>query len=143
MFGQPFSDTPANLGAHGAITDLAARGLIEGYPDGTFKGDRAMTRYEMAMVIAGLLTRIEALQVPPPGAPAAASDQGQHQRYPPLGTGVPRGVDRDERSGGVGRGRAQRDQESPLATSESPAPFTLETASQFQIFNNSNFGFGG
>src|SRR5260370_42198623 len=68
-FAQPFADTPTNHWAYGAIADLAAKGLIEGYPDGTFKGDRAMTRYEMAVVVARLLARIETLQVPTPSAP--------------------------------------------------------------------------
>lgn len=58
-FGQPFADTPANHWAYEAFTQLAAKGLIQGYPDGTFKGDRTMTRYEMAMVVARLLARIE------------------------------------------------------------------------------------
>jgi hypothetical protein len=49
---------------------LAATGLIQGYPDGTFKGDRTMTRYEMAMVVARLLARSESIKIPPPpGAP--------------------------------------------------------------------------
>src|SRR5262249_45075376 len=50
--------------------ELAAKGLIEGYPDGTFKGDRAMTRYEMAMVVARLLARIESIQIPTPPPPS-------------------------------------------------------------------------
>src|SRR5437588_848793 len=69
-FAQPFADTPTNHWAYDAIAELAAKGLVEGYPDGTFKGDRAMTRYEMAMVVARLLARIESIQIPTP-APAA------------------------------------------------------------------------
>src|SRR2546428_8466164 len=65
-FAQPFADTPTNHWAYDAIAELAAKGLIEGYPDGTFKGDRAMTRYEMAMVVARLLARIESIQIPAP-----------------------------------------------------------------------------
>jgi hypothetical protein len=64
--GQPFADTPANHWAYEALAQLAAKGLIEGYPDGTFKGDRSMTRYEMAMVVARLLARIESIKIPPP-----------------------------------------------------------------------------
>jgi len=37
-FAQPFADTPTNHWAYDAIAELAAKGLIEGYPDGTFKG---------------------------------------------------------------------------------------------------------
>jgi len=47
---QPFADVPTDHWAYDAIAELAAKGLIEGYPDGAFRGDRAMTRYEMAMV---------------------------------------------------------------------------------------------
>ena len=68
-FAQPFADTPTNHWAYDAIAELAAKGLIEGYPDGTFKGDRAMTRYEMAMVVARLLARIESIQIPAPAPP--------------------------------------------------------------------------
>jgi S-layer family protein len=63
-FAQPFADVPTNHWAYDAIAELAAKGLVEGYPDGTFKGDRAMTRYEMAMVVARLLARIESIQIP-------------------------------------------------------------------------------
>lgn len=62
---QPFADVPTDHWAYDAIAELAAKGLIEGYPDGSFKGDRAMTRYEMAMVVARLLARIEAIKIPP------------------------------------------------------------------------------
>ncbi len=62
---QPFADVPTEHWAYDAIAELAAKGLIEGYPDGAFRGDRAMTRYEMAMVVARLLARIEAIKIPP------------------------------------------------------------------------------
>lgn len=62
---QPFADVPTDHWAYDAIAELAAKGLIEGYPDGSFRGDRAMTRYEMAMVVARLLARIEAIKIPP------------------------------------------------------------------------------
>src|SRR5215467_12927105 len=68
-FAQPFADVPTNHWAYDAIAELAAKGLVEGYPDGTFKGDRAMTRYEMAMVVARLLARIESIQIPTPAPP--------------------------------------------------------------------------
>lgn len=62
---QPFADVPTDHWAYDAIAELAAKGLVEGYPDGAFRGDRAMTRYEMAMVVARLLARIEAIKIPP------------------------------------------------------------------------------
>lgn len=57
----PFSDVRADHWAYDAIIKLAAVGLIEGYPDGTFGGDRTFTRYEMAMVFARMLARLERL----------------------------------------------------------------------------------
>lgn len=46
-----FPDIEENHWAYVAVDDLAKRGLLVGYPDGTFKGDRAVTRYEFAEVI--------------------------------------------------------------------------------------------
>ncbi len=54
-----FPDLPENHWAMDAVRSLAAKGLVEGYPDGTFRGDRAATRYEVAMVVARLLARME------------------------------------------------------------------------------------
>ncbi len=69
-FSQPFADVPTDIFAFDAVAELAAKGIIEGFPDGTFKGDRGVTRYEMAMVLARILARIEAIKIPPPpGAP--------------------------------------------------------------------------
>ena len=46
-----FPDVPANHWAYEYVKGLADKGLVEGYPDGEFKGDRAMTRYEYAAII--------------------------------------------------------------------------------------------
>lgn len=46
-----FPDVPANHWAYEAVNDMAKRGLVIGYEDGQFKGDRTMTRYEFAMII--------------------------------------------------------------------------------------------
>jgi len=51
----PFADVPVDHWAYNAIEQLAQAGLIEGYPDGTFKGQKALTRYEFAVAIARLL----------------------------------------------------------------------------------------
>ena len=48
----PFSDVPAGHWAYASVAKLAAAGVVEGYPDGTFKGDNLMTRYEMAQIVA-------------------------------------------------------------------------------------------
>lgn len=63
---QPFADVPTNHWAYDAIAELAAKGLVEGFPDGTFKGKQPVSRYEMAMVIARIIARIEAIPTPPP-----------------------------------------------------------------------------
>lgn len=55
----PFADVPAYHWAYDAVTQLAAYGLIQGFPDGTFKGDQPMTRYQMAMVVARLLVQLD------------------------------------------------------------------------------------
>ena len=48
----PFADVPADHWAYQAIQSLSADGLIDGYPDGSFNGDRPLTRYEMAAIVA-------------------------------------------------------------------------------------------
>lgn len=48
----PFSDVPTGHWAYDAVNKLAAEGVVEGYPDGTYGGDRLMTRYEMAQIVA-------------------------------------------------------------------------------------------
>lgn len=55
-----FPDVPDQHWARDAVADLAAKGILEGYPDGTFKGDRAATRWEMAMALQRLLAKMEA-----------------------------------------------------------------------------------
>jgi hypothetical protein len=54
-----FSDVPTDHWAYEAIDYLQYAGLVEGYEDGTFRGDRAFTRYEMAMVIARVFTKMQ------------------------------------------------------------------------------------
>jgi hypothetical protein len=51
----PFVDVPANNWAYGAVSKLAQAGIIDGYGDGTFKGDKTITRYEMAQIVAKAL----------------------------------------------------------------------------------------
>lgn len=53
----PFSDVPANSWAYDAVNKLAAEGIIDGYPNGTFGGDRLMTRYEMAQIVAKAMAK--------------------------------------------------------------------------------------
>ena len=48
----PFADVPAKHWAYDSVSQLAAAGIVDGYGDGTFRGDRTMTRYEMAQIVA-------------------------------------------------------------------------------------------
>ena len=53
----PFSDVPAGHWAYDSINKLAAAGVIEGYGDATFGGDKLMTRYEMAQIVAKAMAK--------------------------------------------------------------------------------------
>ncbi len=79
-----FPDTSANHWAYEYVQDLAAKGYIKGYPDGTFQGRRALSRYEMATVIdriaqtlGDLQTKVAAIPtapVTPTGQPVTQAD---------------------------------------------------------------------
>ncbi len=60
----PFSDVPANHWAYQYLQSLAADGVIEGYADGKFKGDRPLSRYEMAVVVARVIAKLQQNQMP-------------------------------------------------------------------------------
>ena len=53
----PFTDVPAGHWAYDSISKLAAAGIIEGYGDDTFRGDRLMTRFEMAQIVAKAIAK--------------------------------------------------------------------------------------
>jgi len=55
----PFMDVPMNHWAYDAVSQLAARGIVTGYPDGAFKGQWKATRYEMASVVARALAYVD------------------------------------------------------------------------------------
>jgi len=55
----PFMDVPMNHWAYDAIGQLAARGVLSGYPDGTYKGNQPTTRYEMASALARALAVVD------------------------------------------------------------------------------------
>ena len=46
----PFSDLPADHWAYDAVNGLGERGIMEGYGDGSFRGENKITRYEVAMI---------------------------------------------------------------------------------------------
>ncbi len=53
----PFSDVPAGHWAYDAVNRLAAAGIVDGYGDGNFGGERLMTRYEMAQIVAKAMAK--------------------------------------------------------------------------------------
>ncbi len=57
LAANPFTDVPANHWAYASVSKLAQAGIIDGYGDGTFVGQRNMTRYEMAQIIAKAMAR--------------------------------------------------------------------------------------
>ena len=53
----PFTDVSTSDWAYRAVSDLSDRGMIEGYPDGTFRGEKNITRYELAQIVARLMVK--------------------------------------------------------------------------------------
>ena len=53
----PFSDVPAGHWAYQSVAKLASLGVVEGYGDGTYRGDRNITRYEMAQMVAKAMAK--------------------------------------------------------------------------------------
>ena len=83
----PAETVPFDHWAYDAVQQVVDAGVIIGYPDGTFKGDRAMTRYEFAAAISRLLANLPEAGVGPAGAPGAAGATG------PAGPAGPAGAD--------------------------------------------------
>ncbi|MFQ6131781.1 MAG: S-layer homology domain-containing protein [Armatimonadota bacterium] len=103
LLAEPTRDVPFTHWAYEAVQALVDEGIVVGYPDDTFKGDRALTRYEFGMAVARLLEAIpspEELRGPqgppgpagqkgppgPPGAPGARGPAGARGR---AGDGLP------------------------------------------------------
>jgi len=90
--GGPFADVPTTHWAYDAVQSLAQKGIFTGYPDGTFQGKRALTRYEFAVALQRMLAEVQrqiaAIQLKPgPQGPAGpAGPTG------PTGATGPRGV---------------------------------------------------
>eukprot|EP00825_Cyclidium_porcatum_P032546 TRINITY_DN34806_c0_g1_i2.p1 TRINITY_DN34806_c0_g1~~TRINITY_DN34806_c0_g1_i2.p1 ORF type:complete len:469 (+),score=46.74 TRINITY_DN34806_c0_g1_i2:330-1736(+) len=57
MAANPFVDVPANHWAYKAVMELSRAGIVDGMGDGTFKGDKTVTRYEMAQIVAKAMTK--------------------------------------------------------------------------------------
>jgi hypothetical protein len=86
--GTTFPDVPTNHWAYQAVADLANAGYVKGYPDGSFLGKRALTRYEFATVIDRIVATVSDLQskvsaqgapVTPNGTPVTQDDLNKIQ----------------------------------------------------------------
>ena len=53
----PFADVDTSSWAYQAVSQLSDQGVVDGYPDGTFKGDKNVSRYELAQIIARLMAK--------------------------------------------------------------------------------------
>lgn len=60
-YSNPFTDLPSNNYFYNSVTTLASKGIMQGYGDGTFRGEKNITRYEMALIMAKLLASANAL----------------------------------------------------------------------------------
>lgn len=81
----PAQTVPFDHWAYDAVNTLVQKGIIIGYPDGTFKGDRAMTRYEFAMAISRMLDAIKAM-------PGVKGDTGAAGAKGDTGAAGPQGI---------------------------------------------------
>lgn len=59
VMAAPFSDVPASHWAFDAINKLSDKGIVQGFPDGKFKGNKGLTRFDLAMVTAKMLAHVE------------------------------------------------------------------------------------
>jgi len=94
--GGPFADVPTSHWAYDAVQSLAQKGIFTGYPDGTFQGRRALTRYEFAVALQRMLAEVQRqiaavqLKPGPPGERGPVGPQGQRGDQGPRGvTGAP------------------------------------------------------
>ncbi|MGB9878277.1 MAG: S-layer homology domain-containing protein, partial [bacterium] len=92
-----FPDVPWDHWAYDAVSTLAEKGIIVGYPDGYFKGDRPLTRYEFACALRNALERIKA-EITPPAADVSALQNAINElrsRVEALEKAAPGGVPSD------------------------------------------------
>ncbi len=75
-----FLDVPPQHWASAAVKAVAAQGLMDGYPDGTFRGNQPLRRYEIAVVLQRLLTKMAS--APPVGGGPAIAEGGPQQGTP-------------------------------------------------------------
>jgi hypothetical protein len=88
---KPTDDVPFDHWAYDAVQTLVDKGVIIGYPDGLFHGNRAMTRYEFAIAISRLIDHMPAGPAGPAGAAGAAGPVGPQGPAGPAGEAGPAG----------------------------------------------------
>lgn len=93
-FAQEFPDVPPDHWAYDAVQELVDQGIIQGYPDGTFGGKRAMTRYEFAEALAKAIPVIAEM--------ASAGKEGPQGPVGPQGPAGPAGPPGPQGPAGVG-----------------------------------------
>lgn len=59
VLADPFSDVPSDHWAYDAVSELTEKGYMDGYVDNTFKGRKVVTRYELALTLAKMITRLD------------------------------------------------------------------------------------
>ena len=71
----PFADVPADHWAYDAVSELTSKGVVNGFPDGTFRGNQNMTRYEMAQIVAKAMAKVNTSGVATSGTDKAMVDK--------------------------------------------------------------------
>src|SRR5439155_19575164 len=61
----PFLDVPAGHWGLDAVNELASRGIVNGYPDGSYRGERGMSRYEVAVAVRRVMGETQVTDPPP------------------------------------------------------------------------------
>src|SRR3990172_8714720 len=69
----PYRDVPADHWAVKSLQDLAAKGILAGYPDGSFRGEKSVNRYEMAQVLYNAIRHLEETFPKQAGGPPTGS----------------------------------------------------------------------
>jgi polyhydroxyalkanoate synthesis regulator phasin len=95
LVAQTFPDVPWDHWAYDAVATLAEKGIIVGYPDGYFKGNRPLTRYEFACALRNALERIKAEITPPDVTALQNAINDLRSRVEALEKAAPGGVPAD------------------------------------------------
>src|SRR5438270_3021574 len=89
---KPFEDVKPDHWAYQAVTDLHNKGIIIGYPDGHFNGQRTLTRYEFAVALKRALDKIGPGVAGTQGEKGATGDKGDTGAAGPAGPAGPPGM---------------------------------------------------